>query len=328
MPPQRRKTIALMFAGGSILSRTPKAWERVKTASGTERWLENFPELRVIADVKPSFIIGDGAPSDHTTWSALGERIKQVLPTVDGVLVLHGLDTLHYAANALSLMVQSSPIPIVLTASPFRFGASKQYQAEFGARANIINAAHVAVADLAEVCVVFGNKILRASRLTLAQFGTDYRPFTVDHSVLGRMDFGTTFDPGRARRSARRARFATRLDPEVYVMTAGPGSRAPLRTAIEHGIHAVLVHAADDSIGIPAELEVELVRAVRASIPVVVASRSRIPLQASLIPLVGTSPSMAVVKTMWARGVTASHAVFRRLIERDVAGEIQGKGKP
>lgn len=328
MPLVRRKTIALIFAGGSVLSQKPRAWERVRRASDMERWLENLPELRVIADLQPSFVVGDGVVTECKDWIALGERIKTLLPAVDGVLVLHGLDSLHYASNALSLMVQSLPVPVVFTASPFRTGAPKRHMAEFGARANIVNAAQVAVADLAEVCVVYGNRIMRGSRMTIGQHGTEYQPVAFDQSVLGRIDFGTTLDGGRIRRAARRARFELRLDPEVFVLPSSFGSLTPLRKAVDDGIHAVLVSASDDVVGLPAALNTELVRAVQRKVPVVVASQKPLTLHPLLVSLAGTSPSMAIIKTMWARGITADRTRFRSLLERAIAGEFIGKGRP
>jgi glutamyl-tRNA(Gln) amidotransferase subunit D len=56
-------------------------------------------------------------PSD---WALIAKEVGSVIktrPDVSGIVILHGTDTMHYTAAALSFMVQKPGIPIVLTGS-------------------------------------------------------------------------------------------------------------------------------------------------------------------------------------------------------------------
>src|SRR5487761_157941 len=83
---------------------------------------------------------------------ALGER-----PC--GVVLLHGTDTMHYTAAALSFMLQRLSVPVVLTGSMVPGGDPGS-----DAVPNLRDAVRVAAyADLAEVCIVFSANAARAS---------------------------------------------------------------------------------------------------------------------------------------------------------------------
>ncbi len=323
MGPTRRTRIAVLFCGGTAVSRCVEPWERVRSASDMERWLQHMPELLLVADIEPVFITGKRATDiGALEWLAIAGEVKKRYAGVDGVLILHGIETLHYTANALALMLGSLPIPVVLSGSPLR-ADSRASSTSFGARANIINAAQVATADIAEVCVVFGNRIMRASRIQLGLQNDSLQLTTIDGSLLGRVDFGTTFSADRVKRSSRKPLWRITCEPNVFVMTAGPGSVLPLTRAIEADIHGIVVRSAQDFLALPPPLVSQLERASRRNIPVIVASPQRIRgLPARLIPLVGVSASMAVVKSMWAIGAAKNPRAVRTLLERDVAGEF------
>jgi len=323
MTSTRRTRIAVLFCGGTAVSRGVEPWERVRSVSDMERWLQHMPELLLVADIEPVFITGKRATDIGVAeWLSIAGEVKKRYASVDGVLILHGIETLHYTANALALMLGSLPIPVVLSGSPLR-ADSRVPSASFGARANIINAAQVATADLAEVCVVFGNRIMRASRVQLGLQGATLQLTTIDGSFLGRIDFGTTFSADRVKRSLRKPSWRIHCEPNVFVMTAAPGSVLPLTRAIDSGIRGIVVRSAQDFLALSPPLVRELERASRKNIPVIIASPQRIRgLPERLIPLVGVSASMAVVKSMWATGGARNHRAVRTLLERDVAGEF------
>ncbi len=312
-----------MFCGGTVVSRGVEPWERVKTPSDMERWLRHMPELQIVADIEPVFITGKYATDiGADEWLMIAGEVKKRYATIDGVLILHGIETIYYTANALALMLGSLPIPVVLSGSPLR-ADSRMPSALFGARANIINAAQVATADIAEVCVVFGNRVMRASKIQLSLNDAALQLTTIDGSLLGRVDFGMTFSADRVRRAARKPSWRIHLEPNVFVMAASPGSVLPLTRAIDGGIRGIVVRSAQDFLALSPELVRELDRASRKHIPVIVASPQRIKgLPTRLIPLVGVSVSMAVVKSMWAIGSGTTAQSIRTLIAREVAGEF------
>ena len=50
-------------------------------------------------------------------WAALAERVAQVRKSFDGVVIIHGTDTMAYTSSMLSFMLQNIGIPVVLTGS-------------------------------------------------------------------------------------------------------------------------------------------------------------------------------------------------------------------
>lgn len=90
-------------------------------------------------------------PSD---WCLIASEIGQLIPTrpdISGIVVFHGTDTMHYTAAALSFMVQSPGIPIVLTGSMVS-GSDKSSDAISNFNAAVTVASE---SDIGECVVVF-----------------------------------------------------------------------------------------------------------------------------------------------------------------------------
>jgi L-asparaginase len=82
----------------------------------------------------------------------------------DGFVVLHGTDTLAYTSSALSFFLHRSDKPVVVTGAQLPFGSPRS-----DARNNLISSLQVAASlpdSMAQVCVVFGSRILQGNRTT------------------------------------------------------------------------------------------------------------------------------------------------------------------
>lgn len=309
-----RPRLAVIFCGGTALARAAEPWERVTSLATAERWLRHIPELHLIADTVPVPVMTKPGTPDAERWRAIAIAVKSQIRSVDGVLVLHDLETIPFTANALSLMLPSLPIPVVIAGSPQR---GSGVRAPVGARANLINAAQVATADIAGVCVVFGNRIIPADMVRL-----DVRDGTIQliapaDALLGRVDFGITLSPVRTKRSARTLRAELFCDPSVVVLAPVPGSTMPLARAIDDHIHGIVVRMSGGIFSVPGAVMHELDRAARCGIPVVVTSATRIVgVPKRYISLPNVTESMAVVKPMWAIGKGRQSAAVRALLER------------
>lgn len=320
-----RKHIAVLFAGGTLLSTQPRAWERVRSLAEARRWLENVPELHVVADVEPVFITNkssqDIGPSE---WIAMGQAVRERIGSVDGFVILHGIETADFTANILSLMLQSLPLPVVVSGSPIPGKGVSAEEAEFGARANVLNAAQVAISDIAEVCVAFGNRIIRGSHAQVEAHAGSLQVTSFQAPLLGYVDFGTKLFPERIRRSKRKPKFAIYADPNVVVTTLTPGA-APIPIASRglSALRGIVVRMPQGYVGLSERVLKELEAAALDGI-IVVASSSR-PLKqlpSAFIPLVGLSSSMSVAKLMWALGAAKKPVQTRGLVLQDVAGEF------
>jgi len=98
----------------------------------------------------------DVVPDD---WKAIATATADAMVKEPrGVVILHGTDTMHYTAAALSFMLQDPGVPIVLTGSMIPGG-------DIGSDSlpNLRDAIRVAArSDVAEVCVVFSADAARA----------------------------------------------------------------------------------------------------------------------------------------------------------------------
>lgn len=95
-------------------------------------------------------------------WSeiaaAIAERIS--LGQYDGFVIAHGTDTMHFTASAVAFALGDSlNVPVVFT------GAQTVPMVRHGdARINLLRAVNVALEDLAEVVISFGDYVFRAVR--------------------------------------------------------------------------------------------------------------------------------------------------------------------
>jgi glutamyl-tRNA(Gln) amidotransferase subunit D len=144
------RSISVLTTGGTIGHRSAKSG----VAEMGFNPIELFSDIRAQGfDLDFKEILRKGSmdigPDD---WKAIAAAAADAVESgAHGVIILHGTDTMHYTAAALSFMLQSLSVPIVLTGSMIPGG-----DAGSDALPNLQDAIQVAAhADLAEVCVVF-----------------------------------------------------------------------------------------------------------------------------------------------------------------------------
>lgn len=147
----------------------------------------------------------------------------------DGLVVLHGTDTLHYTAAALGFMLTNLSVPVVITGSMIPGGDERTDAVQ-----NLNDAIRVAAfGDFAEVCVVF-SKDERGSKRTIIR-ATRVRkmhPFrlnafdSINSPPIGYVDgrgvISYTPSVRRAKRAKRRLRLRTALDTNVAYIKQNP----------------------------------------------------------------------------------------------------------
>ncbi len=93
-------------------------------------------------------------------WIRIGQDIVAHYDAYDGFIVLHGTDTMAYTASALPFLLQGLRKPVILTGSQIPLCEIRN-----DARANLITCMLIAAEHPApEVCLYFGNKLLRGCR--------------------------------------------------------------------------------------------------------------------------------------------------------------------
>ncbi|WP_018152859.1 asparaginase [Leeia oryzae] len=161
-------TIALIATGGTIAGQAANANEAVRYQPGAldvSALLSAVPGLDALATLQAEQLYAiDSAHITAAHWQQLSCRVQQLLDddTVDGVVILHGTDTMEETAWYLHLTV-SSDKPVVLT------GAMRPATAlSADGPMNLYHAVSAAAQKASRsrgVLVVFGDAILSARGL-------------------------------------------------------------------------------------------------------------------------------------------------------------------
>ncbi len=109
------KTISILHLGGTIAAKvSPKGG--VSAQYTAKEILELYPEIKQLATIKSRLVsnmLSENMNFSH--YNSIAKEIqKEVKNKVDGIIITHGTDTLHYTSAALSFILENLPIPIIL----------------------------------------------------------------------------------------------------------------------------------------------------------------------------------------------------------------------
>ncbi|ETA84449.1 asparaginase [Eikenella corrodens] len=148
--------IFVLYTGGTI-GMKPSPDGLVPDAELAEQAMQPYAEQAVFHwhICQPLIDSSNITPQHWAQWLAI---LQAALPEHDGILVLHGTDTLAYTANFLALALDSGGKPIVLT------GAQKPYHAtDSDAPANLRTAiAALQTPQLHSTVIAFGGRLYPA----------------------------------------------------------------------------------------------------------------------------------------------------------------------
>ena len=265
--------VAVLFTGGTISMRhDATAGGNVPVLDGAAL-LAAVPGLDRIADVVPS---DHGlTPASHFGFDALFEIARGVGdaasdPTIDGIVVVQGTDTIEETAFFLDLL-HDGPKPLVVT------GAMRSAsQAGYDGPANLTAAIRVAASEEATaaaigVVVVLGGSIEPADDVTKTH-ASAYDTFqSLNRGALGRVDGDAVVLT--ATRGRRRHVATTTAAPRVFLVTATVATDAtPLAALHAAGADGFVVAATGAGNTSPALLGAAEA-ALADGLPVVLATR-------------------------------------------------------
>lgn len=330
----RRKHILVLFCGGTTIDERDRVGDSVRRLSDVEGWMAAMGEMALVADVTPQFVYGgEGAAIGASQWTELAAVISREYKRYDGFFILHSLDTIAYSAIALAFMLQKLEKPVVLTGSPIpskeerssvlRDLVFQQQRRGLGAKMNLMNALQVAVSDLAEVCVVYGSRIYRASTLVLTPSRPPQLFDAVDGNLLGKIDFGTKFLIAYQRRGSRAFRVFPKVDTDIVEIDYRPGTGlTAIERALRHKPHGIFVKTTETA-ALPSSFLAILKRAHAGGTPVIVYT-PRLHRRDGAYPFIiidQMSPLAALMKVMWARGQTTDVRKLKKMLQQEVAQE-------
>jgi len=111
-----KPTVSILGCGGTVASKVEYVTGAVYPAFTPSDLIQSFPRLEKIANIESKLLFNlfsEDLNVEH--WKLIAKAcVKEIKKKVDGIVLMHGTDTMHFTSAALSFMLQDLPIPIVL----------------------------------------------------------------------------------------------------------------------------------------------------------------------------------------------------------------------
>ena len=277
----------LMMRGGDTAPLAPDVY--------TRDLLAELPVLRKIAEIETRILFNlDSSNIQPHHWVALAATVHEALghvrdsgsasgapsarsapsralPRYDGVVVVHGTDTMAYTASALAFLLPGLDRPVILTGSQ-----RPLVDVRTDARNNLVDACHLATMPIPEVAIAFDSKLLRGCRATkldawgMSAFGSPTCP------ALAELGIGVQLAPHVL--SARPIEpFDARIEARVLAVRAFPGLDPKLLLgALASGVRGMVIEAfGSGNVPVMENSLIPVIEAARGvDVPVVIVSQS------------------------------------------------------
>ncbi len=335
-------TVSLISTGGTIASTVDYRTGAVTAQFDAEDVLRAVPDLAGMANYRGRVVAN--ILSENMTpavWQELATTVHEEIEAgVDGVVVMHGTDTMQYTASALAFMLET-PVPIVFTGS--------QRSADRPSSDNVMNAVaavEAATADAAEVLVAMHES--RSDDTVALHRGTRVRKNhtsrrdafeTVGAEPLGEVDYGTgevTYHRDYQARGEADLSVAPDLETEVELLKFVPGMDPTFFDMVQDKAGLVI-----EGTGL-GHVHTDRIEAIEALVDrgttVVMTSQcldgricdrvydtGRDLLEAGVIEGENLLPGTAMVKLMW---VLANRADVAEAMRTPLAGELTRRSVP
>jgi len=179
---------------------------------------QRVPELSELAQVDTRILCNlDSSDLGPEEWSAIADEVAAARESHDGVVIIHGTDTMAYTAAALSYSLVGLDRPVILTGSQRPLAEVRS-----DARRNLVDAVDLARRDLPEVGIAFDGHLWRGNRAKKGD-AWSYRAFTSPHCPpLARLGLDVEVAT-HVRRPTEPFAVDARFDPRVVSALVTPG---------------------------------------------------------------------------------------------------------
>jgi glutamyl-tRNA(Gln) amidotransferase subunit D len=335
-------TVALVSTGGTIASTVDYRTGAVTAQFTAEDVLRAVPDLAGMANYRGRVvanILSENMTPD--VWQDLARAVHEEIEAgADGVVVMHGTDTMQFTASALSFMLDT-PVPVVFTGS--------QRSADRPSSDNVMNAVcavEAATSDAAEVVVCMHEDesdercaLHRGTRVRKNHTSRRDAFETVGARPLGTVDYDTgevTFRREHAERGETDLALAPELAGDVELLKFTPGTSEALLSAVADAgglvlegtglghVHTDWMPRIEDLV----ESDTTVVmtsQCVEGRVCDRVYDTGRDLLDAGVVEAGDTLPGTAKVKLMWALANRDDPAAAMR---ESLAGELTAHSRP
>jgi len=336
-------TVSLISTGGTIASTVDYRTGAVTAQFDAEDVLRAVPDLAGMANYRGRVVANILSENmTPTVWQELAAAIRDEIEAgADGVVVMHGTDTMQFTASAMAFMLDT-PVPIVFTGS--------QRSADRPSSDNVMNAVsavEAATSDCAEVlvCMHAGESddrcaLHRGTRVRKNHTSRRDAFETVGAKPLGTVDYDTdgenavSFRRAYVERGANELALHDDLATDVELVKFTPGMDTALLEAAAEGSDGLVIegtglgHVNTDWIAVLEDLDIPVVmtsQCLEGRVCDRVYDTGRDLLDAGVVEGEDMLPGTAKVKLMWA---LANSDDVADTMGEPLAGEIQQRSTP
>jgi len=346
--------ISIIGTGGTIASKIDYKTGGVYASFSAKDIVIQVPELKEITNIKVEQVMN--IMSEDITpdgWREIARAVaKEINSGVRGVIVIHGTDTLHYTAAALSFMLKDLSCPVALVGT--------QRSSDRGSSDTVMNvtcaANFIVNSDVAEVCTVMHGSM--EDDYCFAIRGTKVRKMhtsrrdafrSIDELPIAKIYWKDkkieVLNENYKKRSEKKVKVDDKIEHKVALVKVYPGINPDIIDFyIDKGYRGIVIEATGightPTLG-KFSLLPKIERAVRSGIPVVITSQclygrthptiyrnTRELLSRGAIYAEDILPETAYVKLSWVLGQTKEMEKIREMMLTNYAGEITERIDP
>lgn len=327
-----KKKILIITTGGTLASAKSKEGlvpelNSTEIFSGMEGIMNHFE-----VDFLELFSL-DSSNMQPEEWQMIAKTVYENCGKYDGMVIIHGTDTMAYTASAISFMLQNIPIPVVLTGSQLSILNPIADAVE-----NCRCAINMAGSEVRGVFVAFNRKVMlgtRASKVRTISFDAFE---SINYPYVGVVNSNGLDISNYRQEEEKEFQLQNKLCKEVFLLKLIPGTNPAIFEALyQMGYKGVVVEA----FGIGGihfkkrDLADAIGNVIAKGMTVVVGTQclyegsnlsvyqtGQVILKQGAIAAHDMTAEATVTKLMWVLGQTEDREEIKRYFSKNLAGEV------